>query len=95
MIQIMMKMMIRCLTDITIEEGDTVDWVWEGVGHNVKSIPRGTFGTAGDDSTTFNSPFTYSYTFMDIGIFDFECVPHSSIMYGTINCSCRRYIKYR
>ncbi len=87
--------MIRCLTDITIEEGDTVDWVWEGVGHNVKSIPRGTFGTAGDDSTAFNSPFTYSYTFMDIGIFDFECVPHSSIMYGTINCSCRRYIKYR
>jgi plastocyanin len=71
-------------TDITIEEGDTVEWVFEGFDHNVKSLPRGAFGTDGDDSTTYSAPFTYSYTFMDIGSFDFECVPHSSIMYGTI-----------
>jgi hypothetical protein len=71
-------------TDITIEEGDTVEWVWEGFGHNLKSIPRGIFGTAGDDSVTFDAPFTYSHTFLNIGSFDFECVPHSSIMFGTI-----------
>jgi plastocyanin len=71
-------------TDITIEEGDTVEWVWEGFGHNVKSIPRGIFGTPGTDNDTFDAPHTYSYTFMDIGTFDFECNPHASIMYGTI-----------
>jgi plastocyanin len=71
-------------TDITIEEGDTVEWVWEGYGHNVKSVPRGTFGTPGDDYVTYDSPYTYSFTFMDIGSFDFECNPHSTLMYGTI-----------
>ena len=71
-------------TDITIEEGDTVDWVFEGFGHNVKSVPRGTFGTPGDDTVFYDAPYTYSFTFNDIGIFDFECFPHSSLMYGTI-----------
>jgi hypothetical protein len=71
-------------TNITIEEGDTVEWVFEGFGHNVKSVPRGTFGTPGDDFTFYDAPYTYSYTFMDVGVFDFECFPHSSLMYGTI-----------
>lgn len=71
-------------TNITIEEGDTVEWVFEGFGHNVKSVPRGTFGTPGDDFTFYDAPYTYSFTFINIGTFDFECFPHSSFMYGTI-----------
>ena len=71
-------------TDITVEEGDTVEWVFEGFGHNVKSVPRGTFGTPGDDTVFYDAPYTYSFTFNDIGSFDFECFPHSAFMYGTI-----------
>jgi hypothetical protein len=71
-------------TNITIEEGDTVTWEWITSTHNVKSVPRGTFGTAGSDSDVYPADYTYSYTFNTIGVYDFECVPHSSIMYGTI-----------
>ena len=74
-------------TDITIEEGDTVKWIWEGLsGHNVKSVPRlgGIIDSGGDDSTTFNAPYEYSVVFNDIGSYDFECAPHAAIMYGTI-----------
>jgi len=71
-------------TDITIEEGDTVEWVWQGFGHNVKSVTPGLFGSPGDENATFDAPYTYSFQFNDIGSFDFECVPHAPIMYGTI-----------
>ncbi len=71
-------------TAITIEEGDTVQWIWAGTsGHNVKSDTEG-FGTPGGQFDTFSAPYTYSYTFNDIGSFDFICAPHEPIMYGTI-----------
>jgi len=71
-------------TNITIEIGDTVEWEFQGFGHNVKSVPRGTFGTPGDDFTFYDAPYTYSFTFNQLGEFPFICFPHESLMYGKI-----------
>ncbi|MFT4612375.1 MAG: plastocyanin [Glaciecola sp.] len=78
-------------TEITIEVGDTVEWVWQGSNfHNLKSIEGQsveTFGTPDEtegDNTTYTSPYTYSYTFTVEGVNDFECTPHSSLMYGSV-----------
>lgn len=71
-------------TNITIEIGDTVEWEFQGFGHNVKSVPRGTFGTPGDDFTFYDAPYTYSFTFNELGEFPFICFPHESLMYGKI-----------
>lgn len=69
-------------SSITIEEGDTVTWVWYASGnHNVKSEP--------DAAESFESPFqgngaTFSHTFTVVGTNDYICEPHSGNMFGTI-----------
>lgn len=73
-------------TEFTIEVGDTVVWEWLSNGHNVKSVPGATetFGTTGGDFDTFPMPYTYSYTFTQVGVNGFVCKPHEFFMYGTI-----------
>ena len=75
-------------SEITIEVGDTVEWVWEGGGfHNLKSVEgqsMETFGTPGDTNSTFTAPYTYSYTFTVPGDNSFQCTPHLTLMYGVV-----------
>ena len=78
-------------TSLIVEVGDTVTWDWnQDAGfHNVKSEAGSaeTFGTpdnTGETNSTFNTPYTYSYTFTQVGTNPFICTPHSPIMYGVI-----------
>ena len=72
--------------DLTIEVGDTVEWVWSGGSHTVTSGVSGS-GDAGD---LFNSPLTaanplFSFTFTETGDVPYHCVPHAGLgMVGII-----------
>ena len=68
---------------LTIEPGDTVEWIWIDTGqHNIAS-------TDGSQET-FNSGLlqgvgtTFSHTFSQVGVNPYECSPHSGIMFGVI-----------
>jgi len=71
---------------LTIEEGDTVEWTWLTGGHNVKSEPESAeaFGTPGGEFDTFPEGHVYSHTFTVVGVNNFICAPHESLMYGSI-----------
>jgi plastocyanin len=61
--------------NITINVGDTVEWVWVGSGHSTTS------GTPGNpdglwDSGVQNAGFSFSQTFDTAGIFAYYCSPH-------------------
>ncbi len=75
-------------SEITIEAGDTVEWVWSGGSHTVTS------GSDLDDpevgqlfDTPLNSSNTsVSFTFTQVGTQDFFCRPHLNFgMTGTVN----------
>jgi plastocyanin len=61
--------------DVTINVGDTVQWVWVGSGHSSTS------GTPGHpdglwDSGVQNAGFTFNHTFNTAGTFSYYCTPH-------------------
>ena len=63
--------------DITIQVGDTVEWVWAANGHSSTS------GTPGHpdgmwDSGIQNSGFIFSRTFAAAGTFPYYCTPHGA-----------------
>jgi plastocyanin len=63
-------------SDVTIEEGDTVTWVWEddGMAHDV----------SGDGfKSEIQSEGTFSHTFEDAGDYPYVCTLHSG-MRGTV-----------
>jgi plastocyanin len=69
---------------LTIEAGDTVQWVWgDTKEHSVTSgdgntgIPNGIF-----DSGIHPGPFTYSHTFPDVGSFPYYCGVHRRLNIG-------------
>jgi plastocyanin len=71
---------------VSIQPGDTVNWVWFSVGlsHSVTSgsngNPDGVF-----DSGIHRDPFTFSFTFPNAGTFPYYCIPHLSMgMVGTV-----------
>jgi len=63
-----------------IAVGDTVQWEWEGGGHNVRpdTVPSGSDwrGTEGGDGTTYDSGHTYSHRFDVAGTYSYCCAPH-------------------
>lgn len=67
---------------VTVSVGDTIRWVWETRGHNVKpgDIPADAdwTGTPGDEGETFQSEYVYAYTFEVAGTYDYYCAPHES-----------------
>ena len=73
-------------TEFTIEVGDKVVWEWLSNGHNVKSVAGSTetFGTTGGDFDTFLAPYSYEYTFTQVGVNPYVCKPHEFFMYGTV-----------
>jgi plastocyanin len=60
--------------------GETVRWVWESSNHNVvaDATPAGSTwtGTEGGASRTFDSGYTYEYTFETPGEYDYYCSVH-------------------
>src|SRR5262245_8352643 len=61
--------------NVTINVGDTVQWVWAASGHSSTS------GTPGNpdglwDSGVQNLGFTFSHTFTTAGTFPYFCTPH-------------------
>ena len=76
-------------TTVTIQPGDTVQWVWNTSGHSV--VSGNTDGATGIPDGRFNSGlqnqnFVYNYTFQDPGSFTYYCGPHYSMgMHGLVN----------
>jgi plastocyanin len=74
---------------LRIAPGTTVEFVWESNNHNivVDSQPEGASwpGTPGAPDATYDSGYTYSYTFETLGTYEYACEPHrQSGMVGTI-----------
>ena len=68
---------------LTIEQGDTVEWTWIDTGqHNVVNTANAveTF----DSGLLQGVGTTFSHTFTEIGVNDYECSPHNSNMFGAI-----------
>lgn len=65
---------------VQIQPGATVRWEWESDFHNVvpEEIPDGATweGTPGGASTTYDTGYTYSYTFTETGTYSYYCQPH-------------------
>jgi plastocyanin len=61
-------------TDVTIQAGQTVEWVWPSgaIGHNV--APDGT--EPSPSGPLSNGPKTYRYTFNTAGSYNFYCLAH-------------------
>ncbi len=71
---------------VSIQPGDTVNWVWFSVGFN-HSVTSGSNGNPDGlfDSGIHGDPFTFSFTFPNAGTFPYYCIPHLSMgMVGTI-----------
>ena len=63
--------------NVMIQVGDTVEWVWDGLGHSTTS------GTPGHpdgmwDSGVQNTGFTFSFTFATAGTFNYYCSVHGA-----------------
>ncbi|HEY1583217.1 MAG TPA: plastocyanin/azurin family copper-binding protein [Chthoniobacterales bacterium] len=63
--------------NVSIQVGDTVEWIWAASGHSTTS------GTPGQpdgmwDSGVQNLGFTFNFTFMTAGTFNYYCTPHGS-----------------
>jgi plastocyanin len=75
-------------SEITIEVGDTVEWVWSGGSHTVTS---GTDLNDPEVGQLFDTPLnssntSVSFTFTQVGVQDFFCRPHLNFgMTGTVN----------
>jgi plastocyanin len=74
---------------VTVAVGDTVRWVWESNGHNVKAddVPADSdwSGTPGGGLDTFATGHVYTHEFQVAGEFDYLCQPHRSYgMRGTV-----------
>lgn len=67
----------------TVATGDTVQWVWDSGGHNVRpgEIPSDSTwdGTPGGGGTTYAEGYTYHYTFEVAGSYGYYCAPHRSL----------------
>jgi plastocyanin len=82
-------------SSVTINKGDTVQWVWQSDNHTVTSGDSST-GTADNQfcspsdtncgtSNPSNTGAMYSHTFTASGTFPYFCVPHRRAgMTGTI-----------
>jgi len=75
-------------SEITIEVGDTVEWIWSGGSHTVTS---GTDLGDPEVGQLFDTPLnssntSVSFTFTQVGAQDFFCRPHLNFgMTGTVN----------
>ena len=76
--------------ELAVTPGTTVEWVWEGDGHNVvsESTPEGADwqGTDGDADQLYDEGHTYSHTFETLGTYEYVCTPHEAAgMVGSVD----------
>jgi glucose/arabinose dehydrogenase len=69
---------------VSINVGDTVQWVWASSPHSATS------GTAAHPTTDFdsgihNAPFNFSHTFNTAGSFPYHCTYHGALMSGSVD----------
>jgi plastocyanin len=73
-------------TDVTIQAGQTVEWVWPAGAQNHNVVPDGTDPTSSGSPT--DGPTTYRFTFTTPGTYDFHCAVHGGAggigMSGTV-----------
>jgi plastocyanin len=72
---------------VTIHPGDTIRWTWQDA-EFVHTVTSGTGGVFDGlfNAGSHNAPFEFSYTFPNVGIFDYFCGPHYAMgMVGVIN----------
>ena len=68
-------------SEVQIQPGGTVKWIWESGGHNVVPESGGDWG----HQPLENQGFTYSHTFESAGENPYVCEPHASAgMTGTV-----------
>ena len=65
---------------LTIEAGDTVQWVNEDGAHNVSQLS----GPEAFGRPDVGAGWTYEFTFSQIGTSTYQCDPHSGVMQGSI-----------
>ncbi|WP_121667090.1 cupredoxin domain-containing protein [Mesonia aquimarina] len=68
---------------LTIDVGDTVIWTWtDSSPHSVRTLPESqeTF----DSGISSGVGTTFSFTFTEAGINDYQCGVHTTSMFGTI-----------
>lgn len=70
--------------EVTIQVGDTVEWIWND--NKQHAVVSGN-GNTGQPDGVFNSgvhraPFTYSFTFQDAGKFPYYCGVHRTLNIG-------------
>jgi len=75
--------------ELYVSPGTTVNFVWESDNHNivVESQPEAASweGTEGGAADLYNDGYEYSYTFEELGEYQYYCAPHqTSGMVGTI-----------
>jgi glucose/arabinose dehydrogenase len=68
---------------VSINQGDTVQWIWDSSSH---SVTAGTPGhpTGAFDSGLHNPPFTFSHTFGSAGSFPYYCTFHGAAMTSSV-----------
>lgn len=70
-------------SQLTIDAGDTVVWVWDSSNHS--STSDASSGNDSWDSGILNSGASFSRVFNNVGVFPYHCTPHQSFgMTGTI-----------
>ncbi|PSP76960.1 hypothetical protein BRC81_11495 [Halobacteriales archaeon QS_1_68_20] len=72
----------------TVGVGETVRWVWDAGGHNVKpdDVPGESdwSGTPGQD--TYGAGYEYEHVFEVAGTYRYVCLPHEDVgMTGTVH----------
>lgn len=83
--------------EVTVEQGETVTWVFEAPTHNVSAIPDHAnynevpegaepFASYEDENTfeTVEEGETFSHTFETPGTYKYVCIPHKTSMRGTV-----------
>ena len=89
-------------SEIVIQTGDTVQWVWQGGMHNVVSgvpgAPDGHF-VSGEPTSEVGTTFevTFDQAFLDDhpmpdNVYPYFCLPHAPVMQGTITVEPKKFV---
>jgi plastocyanin len=71
-------------SDITISQGDTVEWIWSSGGHTVTEGTPCTYNGGFNEPLNSSNP-TVTLTFTDVGTIEYFCQPHCGLgMVGSI-----------
>ncbi len=83
--QVIMKNSAFVPAKLTIKKGTTVTWTNEDtIKHNVVASDPSNTGGLPAANPLLEKGSTYSFTFNEVGSFNYLCMPHASFMKGTI-----------